>query len=241
MERRLREAFPEVRYAFTGLDLTDLHLKNLERISNGRIRTKHASFYDPYFEGQVDCLCSSDGLHWQPPIKCSELYYGHMTGNERNEYEKIALEGFNRAVQNIFKALAPGGMAVLQFARKGQLHNLYNLVRDVLDTPDFSSYQEAIRIPVFYPSETQIHETFLKAGFLKHKLSVECLELDLAFEKSGDVANYFRSFTETQIRNAMGANGLERFFSKLKKEASSWGVQELKYGQWFPTFVTARK
>lgn len=214
----LATELPDNEFEVIGLDYSEENVKRLVARSRRRIQGLVGSFFDESLMPQgEDLIFSNEGLHWQPPFEMSEIVYSHLDEELRAEYEIWAVLNLEIVLRNIHHSLSSDGVAVLQFGREGQLGSLWKLVKEVLEQPQFLSSKRAINFPLFYPNLKQITSALQRVGFQgEDKIEVDAFNQDLVEDTPGEIAAFFRAFSESAFRRVMDEQTLEAFYAEFK-------------------------
>ncbi|MBT4209431.1 MAG: hypothetical protein HOE19_00710 [Candidatus Komeilibacteria bacterium] len=170
-----------------------------------------------------------------------EIIYSHLNPEEREAYETWAKENFKRAVKNIFESLKKDGVAILQFGHEGQLQKLWDLIKDTLEEAQFQAYKSKVNFPLYYPTEEDIKDAFLEAGFTDNNIEVDGFNQDLTEETPEQITEFLKAFTRPGFSTFFKPEDLEDFYASIQKRMSETDVDEFRRDQWHRTLIKAKK
>ncbi len=238
----LEENFPTATIDLSGLDYSDGNVKRLVKNSESRIRGITASFYDfPPETKEQHIIISNEGLHWQPPYKTSNLYYLYLDAAERKKYEAFACKNLTTALKNIYGALNPGGIAVLQFGHEGGLRNLWQVVYEIFMEEPFKKYSEKVNFPIYYLPVENIHNALGEAGFPDDTITITSFAQDLTEDTPIRVTNLHRAVSERGYSQVLDPQVLEKFYARMEEKLNEVNMPEFRKNMWRRTLIQLHK
>lgn len=171
----------------------------------------------------------------------TEIIYAHLNAEQKAAYIQWAMKNFETAIGNINGALSENGVAVVQFGHEGQLEKLWQLIRDILDKPEFAEYKSAMNFPLFYPTLQQIKDTFTSAGFKEDKLEITPFNHDLTEDTPEKITGFLRAFSEPALKNVMDEQTIESFYNEIQSTLANTDINDFRKEAWHRTLVTAKK
>lgn len=242
LERRLKNSFPNVEVAVTGLDQSSDSIHRLTESSQGSITGIVGSFYDSsVYPNDLDMIVSSEGLHWQPPHEMNEIIYSHLPAEERADYRAWALINLKQAIKNIYDSLKEGGKAVLQFGHEGQLQKLWNLIRDILSEERFRKYKGTVNFPLYYPSVEEIQSVLRETGFTEDNTDVNSFEQDLSENTPEAIRGFLEAFSRPGFSAVLSSEDLDVFYARVQEKLCNMNIDEFRRKQWQRTLVKLKK
>lgn len=242
LKKSLQQAFPETKINLAGLDYSSSNVELLVEKSKGEISGIAGSFYElPIAPESLDIVTSNEGLHWQPPYEMSEIIYSQLPSEEREKYEKWALENFRKSIKNIFISLKKDGVAVLQFGHEGQLQKLWDLIRDVLNEEKFQTYKSKVSFPLYYPSLEDIKDALLEAGFSEKNIEVNSFNQDLTEDKPESISGFLQAFSRPGFSKFFKSEDLDAFYARIEEKLGQSDIDEFRKNQWCRTLVNLKK
>lgn len=244
LRRKLADGLPNTEINLVGMDYTQANVNLLNEKYGAEIKGIVGSFYDSQAvpADSIDMITSNEGLHWQPPYEeMTEIIYRKLPPEERAKYEEWALNNFKLAMRNIHTFLKESGVAVLQFGHEGQLDKLWDLVSEILNSPEFIQFKDKVHFPLFYPKVEDINSALIEAGFSPDKIDINTFNQDLTEDSSEAIANFFAAFTRPGFSQFFDPAKLNEFYKKIKEGVERVGVAEFRKDQWHRTLIRAER
>lgn len=242
LKKKLETAFHGTKIKLAGLDYTKENVDRLVEKSGSEIQGIVGSFYKlPAEAKNKDIITSNEGLHWQPPYEMSEIIYSQLPPEEKERYESWALENFKTAMKNIYESLKEGGIAVLQFGHEGQLQKSWDLIRNTLNEKQFKNYKSKVNYPLYCPTEKNIKDSLLGAGFLDGNIEINGFNQDLTENTPESIAGFFEAVSRPNFSTFFKPDDLDKFYTTIKEKLAKLNIDEFRKDQWHRTLIKAKK
>lgn len=226
----------------TGMDVDQ------DALTKAKFKYKNISFiqndiYHPLKLDEYDYIFSNEVLHWMPKVPERLLVQEHILyyffeQRVKEEYKNWGLSNYKVSFNNIYRFLAPGGKAFLQFGLNHQLFNVYRTINEIL-RENFREHCKEIVYPLFYPELEEVIEIAEGVGF--KVLHAQLMKEDLVEEDAEQIFNFIHGFSSNYLIQQLGNDQAETFFANLKKYFHEQDLASIKKDGWYHGFFVLEK
>jgi trans-aconitate methyltransferase len=159
-----------------GIDSSASMIKTAKKLETPNLRFQQLDIYDLDFVSEFDVAFSNAALHW--------------------------VKNHDRMLENVYRAIRPGGLVRFNFAGDGNCSNFYEIVREVINTPSYHKYFDTMEWPWFTPTVGDYEELVRRHHFSEWRVWME---------------NVDRLFTEDEMVLWIDQPSIVPFLAKLER------------------------
>lgn len=189
-------------------------------------------------KGRFEVAYSNEALHWTPLPPASFIrkswFYRFLPSKTRVAFHRWGETRFVKGLRGVADLLQPGGVAVLQFGRHGQIQELFRSFDWALRHPRFKRYSGQLWYPTYYPKQRSLLRLLDQAGL--KAVRVRSWNEALSERSPEETVAFVRAFTERTFLRKMNAIDRELFYKRLTARLHKTGLSRIR---WQRTLVVA--